>query len=120
MSLTEILKRCESTAEFLDEPITDVNQKGISGDTPLHIVAGWGDLEGLNELLAAGADVDSRGDLGRTPIFAAIGAGHLAAVSRLLEAGASVCVTDEHGVSPLQCAEHAGFHDIAQLLRSAH
>lgn len=118
MLLVDVLKRCEGTAEFLDVPITDVNQRGISGDSPLHVVAGWGDLHGVELLLAANAQVNMPGDLSRTPIFAAISGGHLAVVRRLVEAGALLTLTDEFGMTPLRCAELAGHKEIIEELRN--
>lgn len=66
--ITDILLKCESTEQF-DTPVRDVNQKNCFGDTPLHIVVHWGEIESVRRLIAAGADVNAQGERGFTPLF---------------------------------------------------
>ncbi len=47
---------------------------GKDGSTALHVAAGDGWTEGMDVLLAAGADPDARDDRGMTPLWAAVGA----------------------------------------------
>lgn len=66
--LRAILLACESTEQF-DAPIQDVNQKNCCGDTPLHMVVHWGEIESARSLIAAGADLNAQGERGFTPLF---------------------------------------------------
>ena len=66
--LRDILLKCESTEQF-DAPLQDVNQKNCFGDTPLHMVVHWGEVENARRLIVAGADLNVQGERGFTPLF---------------------------------------------------
>ena len=51
----------------------------IQGETPLHIAARHGNVEGLRKLLEGGADVNVRDIHGRTPLHLAVSADAVAA-----------------------------------------
>lgn len=87
-NLDEILKAVGSTADWYFAGVTDVNQKNLLGDTPLHVVCGWGDAEAAQTLIKAGADVNARGEYGRTPLFEAVSSASVDIVKMLLDAGA--------------------------------
>jgi ankyrin repeat protein len=66
------------------------NVRGRSfGDTPLHIVAIWGDVEAARVLIASGAEIDARGEDDFTPLHNAVEQGHTEVVELLLDAGAN-------------------------------
>ena len=56
-----------------------------------------GNLDGLNELLAEGADVNESGYFGKTPLHEASRNGHFEVANVLLAAGAEVNKTDIDG-----------------------
>lgn len=81
---------------LVSEPDTEVCQ--FRGVTPLHIAAGMGLDDLVDQLLAAGANVNQRtigghGDLVRvTPLHDACEAGHKAVCAKLIAAGANLDV----------------------------
>jgi ankyrin repeat protein len=96
MRASEVLQRYmkERWPEFLDVELTNVNQRGHSGSTPLHLGRWRGNLEEVEALLAAGASVNSEGNsTGDRPLHETAREGHLSVVRRLLEAGARKCLT---------------------------
>lgn len=60
-------------AQFLDVLLDGPNVRSpVSGETPLHIVAIWGDVDSARVLLDAGAEIDVRGEEDCTPLHEAI------------------------------------------------
>ncbi len=103
--LKEILNKCQQTVNFLDEKIQDINQRGKGcGDTALHLVCHWGDIEAAKILLEAGANVNEVGDLGMTPIFSAIMSDNPELVLLLINSGANIDHVNEMGRTPRQFA----------------
>jgi uncharacterized protein len=91
--------------DFLDVPITDVNQVGANGDRPIHIACIRGNLEDVIALVEeGGADVNAAGDLGYAPLHHAAGGGHLDIVNVLLSHGADVNAKNEFGQKPVDLA----------------
>ena len=72
----------------------DPNIQTSKGDTPLHIAARSGWLEGANMLLRSGARVDLANRMGETPLIVAVQQRQAAMVKRLLEAGANADKSD--------------------------
>lgn len=105
-TLEEILEAVGSTATFLFEGVSDINQKSNFGDTPLHVVSGWGNVDAVQTLILAGANVNNTGETGRTPLFAAIMNGSSEVIKLLLEQGADPLITDEEGQTPLMFAKN--------------
>ena len=65
-------------------------------DSNIHICSKNGNLDGLNELIAAGGvDTNESGEYGRTPLYWASRYGHLKVVNVLVAAGAEVNKTDK-------------------------
>ena len=95
-------------------PLT-VSSRRADGDTPLHIVATWGDAKAVGMLVRAGADVNAVGDLGSTPLYAAVLHGHVAAARPLLAAGASPSYRDAFGRSAAELAARSGSSELAGL-----
>ncbi|CAG2138418.1 hypothetical protein LMG19282_01493 [Cupriavidus campinensis] len=86
----------------------DVNARGENGETPI-----WGaaDSEGVELLVAAGAEVNARvtrgGELysrGATPLHKAVRLSNADLVAALIKAGANVRAVDADGVTPLHYA----------------
>src|SRR5450755_3085496 len=59
-NVDELLSRIQGVVEFLDTKLTDVNQKGMFGNTPLKVAVVWGDLDAVRMLIDAGADVNAK------------------------------------------------------------
>lgn len=78
-----------------------------------------GDVEGVQELLQAGADLNARNRYGQTALMLAAHRGHRAIVQLLLERGPDLNVTAKYGLSALMLAVIAGHVDIARLLARA-
>lgn len=116
LTLNQVLERCSQTVEFSFEPVTSVHQHGMTGETPLHVVCGWGDAEAVRVLLNGGANVNAIGDLGRTPLFRAVAGENVEVVTLILAAGANVSIRDQLGQTALEIAVLLGSSDIAGLL----
>jgi ankyrin repeat protein len=106
MRAEDVLKRYidEDLPEFVELSLTDVNQRGNFGNTPLHLACTRGEMEEVEALLAASADVNAKGERGDTPLHDAVGQEHLAVVKRLLTAGASPDVVNGDGKTPRDIA----------------
>jgi len=117
-TLRDVLDACATTMEFVNAggnvtPFT----RGTTGDTPLHVVCSWGDLEAVRLLLDAGAEVNAVGDIGRTPLFCVLASGNVDIVRALIAAGADLTHRDEFGDRALDVALLAGkSHAISELL----
>lgn len=114
--LKEVLERCSETVPFSGEPISDVNQRGLFDDTPLHVVSTWGEPEAVAVLLEAGADPNARGDRGQTPLFRAVVSRSEKVVRLLLAANADPKILDDLGISAAEYAKNVGAKKIASLI----
>ena len=114
--LREILLACSHTASFLNKRIRHVNQRNIDGDTPLHVVCGWGDAAAAKILINAGAELNVPGDLGRTPLFDAVAWGDTGLIELLINAGADINWHDDYGKTPMQLAINLGKEDVVRFL----
>ncbi len=118
MRVTEVLQRYidERYPDFIDVVLTDVNQHGKFGNTPLNLACKRGSLEEVEALLAAGANIEAEGEMGDRPLHDAAMEGHVAVVERLLVAGASPNVEDDHGFTPRSLAVSLGYHDVVAVI----
>jgi uncharacterized protein len=114
--LESLLQKISSTAAFLDAKIDDVNQQSLLGDTPLHIVAVWGDTRAAALLIDAGADVNRKGEDGFTPLHHAAAQGHRDLVKLLLERRALRDIQNDEGQKPIDLA--GANAEIVKLLRT--
>ncbi len=105
--------------EFLNRPVEDVNQVGITGDRPIHVACIRGDLDDLIALIEGGADVSAPGDLGYTPLHIAASRGHLDIVKVLLRNRADVSAKNEFGQTPVDLAKLRSNVEVAETLESA-
>jgi ankyrin repeat protein len=104
--LRALLEKMEDTAEFSELTLTDVNERGNLGNTPLHVAAVWGDVRAIECLLDHGADVNAVGEFGETPLHVAVQIKHseeIAAqiIKLLLAHGASTSVKNDLGKTPI-------------------
>lgn len=116
LPVQEIFDRYKTLPEFIDMVLTDVNQIGHFGSSPLHVACVRGDLEEVLPLLAAGADINLRGELGYTPLHDAAAQGHIEVVKVLLQRGAAPQIKNDEGETPRDRAASKGFSDIVALL----
>ena len=81
--------------------------------------AGNGHFGAVEVLLDHGADCNAADDYGETVLIRAAGSGNAQAVRALLAAGADPSQSGELLRLPHEEAEHHGFSDVADLLRTA-
>ena len=118
-SADDVLRCVQDVVEFLGIDLTSVNQRGIFGNSPLAIVAGWGDVEAVKLLVAAGADVSLKVEGGDTALHRAIAFGRGDVVKLLIENGASATDHNDDGWSPRELALSQGDARIVQLVHNA-
>ena len=95
----------EKCTNILMEAGADVNG---SEYTPLATACEWGLLNGVNTLVAAGADVNER-DKGETQLIKASRSCHYQCVKALIDAGADVNLSDSLGFTPLMAVFSSGW-----------
>jgi ankyrin repeat protein len=115
--LSDFLRRCSAHPEYMGEEITDPNQPGVLGDTPLHLAARFGSAEEITALVKWGAKLDTVGDYGHTPLHHAAIMGRLDALNVLLRLGARTDIRNEDGKTALGCALVKGNQAIIEALR---
>ncbi len=74
-----------------------------------------GDANGVNVLLANGADVNGRTDGGQTPLILAVLFGHTNLLHLLLKAGADPLLRDKLGLNAIEWAERKGLPEAIEL-----
>jgi ankyrin repeat protein len=95
----------------------NIEVRGRSGLTALHIACGLGRQDVAKLLLLVGARIEARTRVGRTPLHLASIAGRQGAVRMLAQRGASVRTTDARGNSALHSACGRGHvHIVRELL----
>jgi uncharacterized protein len=120
MTLKDVLERCCKTAAWDGLTITKLDQRNDLGDTPLHTVCSWGEVEPVETLLASGADIRARGDKGGSVLFNAVIGGSPAVVRLLLKRGADPSAKNDWGRTPLQYAINVSAPaEVIKLLQSA-
>jgi len=104
---------------FLDVSLTGPNIKGtIFGDTPLHIMAVWGDVESAQILIDEGAEIDARGEHDFTPLHEAVGQDKIEMVKLLLANGSNPNLKTSDGHTAFDLAELLNHHDVLVLLET--
>lgn len=92
-ALADVLERIRRAdlPQFMGVNLDGPNVRSLTGgETPLHIVAIWGDVEAAKVLLDAGADIDALGEEDHTPLHEAIHQGHIEMVRLLVSRGADL------------------------------
>jgi ankyrin repeat protein len=86
------------------------------GDTPLHVVAVWGDDESARVLIAERAEIDARGEHSFTPLHEAVQHSKIEVVKLLLENGADPYLKSDLG-DAFDLAEFKSNSELTKLLR---
>ncbi|WP_160153570.1 ankyrin repeat domain-containing protein [Microbulbifer sp. ALW1] len=102
--LEAIFREIEKVPDFMGHTIDSVSYRNGYGDTPLHIVSNWGDVEAIEILISAGADINAVGESGFTPLHCAAEQNRPKAIEVLLRLGANI-LKDEDGSTPMEIAE---------------
>jgi len=121
LTAEEVLSRYrdEELPEFVGLALSDVNQIGNFGDSPLKGAAVRGSLEEVLALLDGGAELNTRGEHGFTALHHAASQGHLDVVRVLLDRGATLTVLNDWGQTPLDVAKLSERVSIAALLSAS-
>jgi hypothetical protein len=82
-------------------------------------IAGAGNVERLEQILAQGADVNAGDRTGVTPLMRAAYHGELPMVRALIQHGADLDAKDSGGLTALTMAKHSGHAEIVEALRSS-
>jgi ankyrin repeat protein len=115
-TIEQVLEAVAHADVFLGATVDSVHTERLSGETPLHVCAKWGDAEAIRVLVAHGAVVGKPGEDSNTPLHYAAMFGHLAAVRELVAHGAPN-TTDRYGNYPVDlAAEHP---EVQVFLRSS-
>jgi ankyrin repeat protein len=77
---------------------------------------GYGHVDTIAALLAAGAQPNLKDNRGMTALMIASGEGHAAAVTKLLEGGADPSLEDREGKTARDHAAAAGHSAVVELL----
>jgi len=112
-----ILRAVEKVPDFYGQTITEINQRNDYGDTPLHIVAFWGDCDAIRILVNAGADVNAKGEHGYTPLMQATGKGRFKVLKLLIRLGAQP-IENREGDRPSDIAGYLNHHALHKWLRA--
>jgi len=119
-TLEEIYRRCGQTGAWFGVEITNLDQRNNLGDTVLHTVCSWGDLDAVKILVAVGANVNAKGDQGGTPLFNAVIGRNPDVISFLLKSGANPRIANDYKRQVLDYAKNVGASPlIVQLLEKA-
>lgn len=92
--------------EGRDIPLTDVNQKNILGETPIHIAAWKGDAEDIEWLIKNGANLNERGEFEMTPLHYAYMGGIQHNIALLKKLGADQLAKCDRGLMPHERPPH--------------
>jgi ankyrin repeat protein len=118
---TSVLQRYkdEEIFEFLECALSSVNERGVDGNTPLHIACERENLDEVLALINGGADVNAIGDMWTQPLHIAAASGKLQIVKALMRAGANPMCWDHFRRTPLSLATANGHNEIIAILESA-
>ncbi|RKO91401.1 hypothetical protein BDK51DRAFT_37998 [Blyttiomyces helicus] len=93
--------------------------RDAKGKSPLHHAAGYGSVDAVGALLAAGLDPNDRSSRGESPLMFAARRGSVAAVRALVEAGAELDARDDSGRSVIEAACGFGHGEVVRILLDA-
>merc|ERR1712154_21059 len=111
----------EACLDLLINKGARVNEKDISGMTPIHHACLRGNYRMCSALLNISAIIPERVDhQGITPLHLACIAGHLPIVKMLMQNAVSLFCKDKDGSTPLHLASIEGSYQIVQYLTNTH
>nr|DAD34002.1 TPA_asm: hypothetical protein HUJ06_004642 [Nelumbo nucifera] len=105
-----------ATSADLSGPDEGEEETGNEDESSVHHTASIGDVEGLKNLLASGADKDEQDSEGRTALHFACGYGEVKCAQVLLEAGATVDALDKNKNTALHYAAGYGRKECVAIL----
>ncbi|KAK9146327.1 hypothetical protein Sjap_006230 [Stephania japonica] len=105
-----------ATSGELSGPEEPEDETGNEDESIVHHTASVGDVEGLKNALASGADKDEEDSEGRTALHFACGYGEVKCAQVLLEAGAGVDALDKNKNTALHYAAGYGRKECVALL----
>ena len=112
----------QETFDKIRKAATSVNPQLAAADgndepaTDLLALSERGEVDGVQQLLAEGANPNTANDQGTTPLLVAIRRGHVDVVEALVEAGADVDQAGAWDYTPLMYAAIWGQTQIARIL----
>lgn len=112
--LERTLRKYAELDMFEGYRITAPTSPGPDGDTPFHIAAYDGDVEGVKLMIPYIKNINLKGDIGNTPLHYAISGRHLPMVELLICNGADLSQGNDYGDTPLSYME--GDHMFLQIL----
>lgn len=115
-SVNEVFKDIQETVEFFEIEISDVNQRGICGNTPLKIAVVWNDNNAVRLLLNAGADPNLNLENGFTALHHASASNNAEICNLLIEHGSLIGALNNEGRTPYDIAKSLGNTNVLNLL----
>lgn len=109
-----IIDRVNDTPDGAVDGYVDINSRGLMGDSLLHFVAVWGDIDSAKILIDAGISIDLQGEHGYTPLLEAIEQGHFKFVEFLL--GHKPILKESTVGNELQYAKDSGLDEVVKML----
>ena len=99
-SLKDVLDRVNrAVTDFLFQPAVKATDVGSTGDSPLHKVVIWGDVDAAGVLLMHGADINAPGEDDDTPLHRAVASEKVEIVTFLLLKGGDPDLKNSFGWS---------------------
>jgi|GEM_PF-5809043 len=105
---------------FIVSRVTDINKQDLSGSTPLHVAARWGNLITTKIFLDLGAEVYIQDNEGNTPQHCAAFGRGLGVFEQLLSASAQVNAKNLQNLTPLLMTATTGALSAALEILLAH
>ncbi|EHK48577.1 hypothetical protein TRIATDRAFT_191145, partial [Trichoderma atroviride IMI 206040] len=105
-----------AVAKLCLEKGSNIEAKGIYGETPLSLAASRDYADIVKMLLEKGADIEATNKRGETPLWGAAANGHADIVKMLLDNGADIEAADKYRQTSLYWAALEGHADIVKLL----
>lgn len=116
MNIDELLQEYQRLPEYTGLVLSDVNQKSLFNNYPMHIAALRGSIEEMGLLLEHGADVNAVGEHGYLPIHDAVEQDKVEAILWLIKNGASINAKNDAGVAPKELAKMLGHKNSMDVL----
>ncbi len=115
-TVSDVLDHLQDVVEFSNVELSTVNQTGMGKNTPLSIVAGWGDVSAARLLIDAGAELNTKVEDGDTALHRAVSNERKDMIQLLLAGGASTTEKNSDGLTPKELAQLFGYDSIVHLL----